>query len=74
MEKDTHCKAILEHMQKHGTIHHFEAEDLYGCTRLAARIGDLRSRGVDIRTDMTEGVNRHGRKTRYAVYSLEVDQ
>lgn len=72
MANETHCRLILEHMKNHGTIHHFEAEELYGCTRLAARIKDLRNRGVDIETKMVKGLNRHGGKTRYAVYRLAV--
>lgn len=70
MVNETHCRLILEHMKNHGTIHHFEAEDLYGCTRLAARIKDLRNRGVAIDTEIVKGKNRHGGDTRYAVYHL----
>ena len=72
MAKEAHCRLILEHMKMHGTIHHFEAEDLYGCTRLAARIKVLRNRGVDIETEIVKGKNRHGETTRYAVYRLGV--
>ena len=72
MANETHCRLILEHMKMHGTIHHFEAEELYGCTRLAARIKDLRNRGVSIDTKMVKGKNRHGGDTRYAVYRLVV--
>ena len=70
--KETHCRLVLQHMKEHGTIHHFEAEELYGCTRLAARIKDLRNRGVEIDTELVKGENRHGGATRYAVYRLGV--
>ena len=71
MEKQRHCDLILGHLKTHGSISHYEAEDMYGCTRLAARIKDLRNRGVCIETKMVKGLNRHGGKTCYAVYRLE---
>lgn len=70
MEKQRHCDLILGHLKTHGSISHYEAEDMYGCTRLAARIKDLRNRDVAIETKMVKGVNRYGGKTRYAVYRL----
>lgn len=70
MEKQTHCDLILRHMKTYGSINHKEAEREYGCTRLAARIKDLRNRGVDIETEIVKGENRHGGRTRYAVYRL----
>ena len=70
--KETHCRLVLQHMKEHGTIHHFEAEELYGCTRLAARIKDLKNRGVEIEKDMVNGRNRYGQPCRYAVYRLGV--
>lgn len=70
MAKESHCRSILQHMKEYGSINHFEAEDKYGCTRLAARIKNLRNQGVTIETKMVEGKNRHGEPTRYAVYKL----
>ena len=70
MEKQRHCDLILGHLKTHGSINHYEAEEMYGCTRLAARIKDLRNRDVAIETKMVKGVNRYGGKTRYAVYRL----
>lgn len=70
MEKQRHCDLILQHMKTYGSINHKEAEKEYGCARLAARIKDLRNRGVKIETEMVSGVNRYGGKTRYAVYRL----
>lgn len=72
MAKENHCALILQHMKKYGAISHFEAEELYGCTRLAARIKDLRNRGVEIDTELVKGKNRNGENTRYAVYRLGV--
>lgn len=70
MEKQTHCDLILRHMKTYGSISHKEAEREYGCTRLAARISDLRRRGVDIQSQIVTGKDRHGGKTHYAVYKL----
>ena len=72
MAKENHCNCILQHMKKYGAISHFEAEEMYGCTRLAARIKDLRNKGVAIETEIVKGKNRHGETTRYAVYRLGV--
>ena len=70
MEKQRHCDLILGHLKTHGSISHYEAEDMYGCTRLAARISDLRRRGVEIQSQIVTGKDRHGGKTHYAVYKL----
>ena len=72
MEKQRHCDLILQHMKTYGSINPKEAENEYGCMRLAARIKDLRNRGVAIDTKMVKGLNRHGGKTHYAVYRLWV--
>ena len=72
MAKENHCGMILQHLKKYGAISHFEAEEMYGCTRLAARIKDLRNSGVDIETEIVKGKNRHGEATHYAVYRLGV--
>lgn len=64
------CELILAHIQLHGTITHMEAEELYGCTRLAARISDLIGKRNNIVTIMVRGKNRYGRVTRYARYQL----
>jgi hypothetical protein len=61
---------ILEHLRKHRCISQWEATKLYGITRLAARISNLRDAGYNIATVMTEGVSRFGKKTRYATYVL----
>lgn len=63
---------VLMHMKKHGSITHKEAEEAYGMTRLAARIKDLRNKGIKIKTEYITGPNRRGGKSRYARYSLEV--
>ncbi len=74
MEKQKHCDLILQHMRTYGSINPKEAENEYGCMRLAARIKDLRNRGEEIETEIVKGLNRHGGKTRYAVYRLGVSE
>ena len=74
MTKESHCRLVLQHMKTHGSINPIEAETLYGCRRLAARIKDLRNRGVQIDTDMVKGLDRDGGTCRYAVYRLGVSE
>lgn len=48
-----------------------EAVNRYGITRLAARISDLKKRGIEILTRETEVKTRYGRTARIAVYTLK---
>ena len=48
-----------------------EAFDLYGVTRLSARIWDLRHEGYLIAGVRKDGVNRYGKKVSYYEYRLE---
>lgn len=61
---------ILEHFATHNpkTISSMEAFELYGITRLSARIKDLRDLGYEIDTIMVDSVNRYGEPVRYANY------
>lgn len=61
----TQNERILNHLKAHGSITPLEALDRYGCFRLAARIGELRSKGHGIDTDT---VRRNGKH--FAVYRL----
>ena len=61
---------ILMHMKKYGSITAKEAENEYGCMRLASRINELRRNGVAITAEMVAGKNRRGEATHYARYSL----
>ena len=72
MTKESHCRLVLQHMKTYGSINPIEAKEQYGCMRLAARIKDLRNRGVEIDTEMVNGLDRDGGATRYAVYRLAV--
>ena len=68
--KETQCNKILAHIKEHGSISPIEARVLYGVMRLASRVNDLRRRGVDIESELVTGVDRDGKKVRYAVYKL----
>ena len=71
MEKQKQCDLILQHMKAHGSINPKEAESEYGCMRLAARINDLRKRGVAIETEIVKSLTSN---SRYAVYRLVVPE
>lgn len=62
---------IINHMNRKGSITSLEAFDRYGITRLAARIHDLRARGIDIRTVRIDHINRYGEHCQYAKYVLK---
>ncbi len=66
----TQCEIILNHIKRYGEISSMEAMELYGICRLAARIGDLRDRGVKIKMIKRKARNRFGKKTQYGVYTL----
>lgn len=69
--KYKHADLILNHMKKYGSITSKEAFELFGCTRLSARIYDLRDKGYQIATDSRTEKNRYGVSTTFAVYKLK---
>lgn len=66
----TQCDRILRHLQDYGSITQAEAVAEYGCYRLGARIFDLKSRGVAIKSETVTGKNRYGERTSFARYSI----
>lgn len=48
----TQCSSVLSHIQKNGSISSLEAIQLYGITRLAARILDLKDMGFHIESTL----------------------
>ena len=60
---------ILKHLIRYGKITTFQAYEKYGCTRCAARISELRSRGVVIDTQMVYKKTKEG-PVHYGVYHL----
>lgn len=75
MEKKTkrvsQSEMIRKHLIKRGSITSWEAIKLYGCTRLSAKIYDLRAEGMDIRTDHVTKKNRYGYPVTFANYILQ---
>ena len=64
-------KIVLWHMTKHKHITSMQAFELYGITRLSAKIYDLRKQGYKIGMIWEESVNRYGHPVRYGRYFIE---
>ena len=63
-------KQVLDYMETVGAITPREAAQAFGCTRLSARIGELKEQGHPIKTEMIPLKNRYGKIVRVAKYSL----
>lgn len=62
---------LAEHLINNGSITSLEAIELYGCTRLSARIWDLRHKlELPIVGRPESGKNRFGKTVNYIRYSL----
>lgn len=69
--KMTQGLAVLQHLQKHGSITSMEAFELYGCTRLSARIYDFRHNlGLTIDSIDRTVKNRYGESCTYSEYVM----
>lgn len=66
----TQNRAVLNYLESHSGITSKQAFEIFGITRLSARISDLRGEGYNISTINRDGLNRWGHKTRYAEYRL----
>lgn len=66
----TQSQQILWYMRNRGMITSMDAIKEFGCTRLAARIADLRKEGYTIINTPITVVNRFGKKVQVAGYSL----
>lgn len=64
---------VIAHLRKYKSITSYEAIKKYGATRLSGIIFILRERGFGIETEMTQGKNRYGHGTSYAIYHLVKD-
>ena len=65
---------ILEYLETHDGITHFEAEDHLGICRLASRITDLRKLGYAFDTEWVNVKNRWGEPCRVKRYRLAGDE
>lgn len=66
--KESHCKQILAYLGVHKFITNDTAIERFHCYRLAARIHDLRKRGIDIETEMVYTLDDNGLPMKYAKY------
>lgn len=64
---------ILNYMQEHGYITSMDAFTKLKCTRLAARISELRQAGYGIKTYRINKKFADGEVRSYAAYTLETD-
>lgn len=68
------CQRILQYMRDHPDgITTWEAIREFGCTRLPARIADLRRDGFMISKEIQTSKNRYGDNVSFARYRLEED-
>ena len=63
---------VLEYLKRHDGITSREASVNLSCTRLAARIADLKKRGYEITDDWDYSLNQFGDKVRFKRYRLAV--
>ena len=71
MDNESQCKMILFWLKDHKVITAKIARQLCGCERLAARVHDLRRKGIPIETKTKTYINKAGHLVRYAEYRLE---
>lgn len=63
------CQKILKHLIRYGRITTFQAYEKYGCTRLPARIADLKAMGIGIEMTILYKKTPDGYK-HYGIYRL----
>lgn len=66
----TQSDSVLFYLRLHGSITQAEASRTLACSRLGARIYDLKARGHQIGKIMVQGKNRFGEPTHWAKYIL----
>ena len=65
------CQKILKHLIRYGQITSMQAINKFGCTRLAARISDLKDKGIGIETVMVYKKTADGDHIHYGIYKLQ---
>lgn len=66
--------AIGRYLEDGGRLTPLAALHLFGCFRLAARIGELRKSGMCIQTNRIQVINEAGRVVTIGEYSLGTDE
>ena len=61
-------QAIKKYLEEGNTITSMEAFKKFGCTRLSAKIFDLRAKGFIIDSIQCTGTTRYGDECRYVMY------
>ena len=65
-----HSALILARLQTGRGITQAEAYEDFGCTRLGARIWDLKQAGIAIVAEIESGYNREGKKVYWKRYRM----
>jgi|GEM_PF-1954231 len=65
---------ILDYMLSGRSISHFDAEEKFNCSRIAARINDLRNDGYDVRTETVKNKASGKRFARYYLPKEEIER
>lgn len=65
------CERIVAYCKQHGSITQMEATLELGCTRLGARVWDLKKRGYTVTDVWEESPDRFGDMSRYKRYYVE---
>lgn len=68
MKKTTQNDRVLAYMRSHKGITSLDAYRDLGCTRLSARIADLKEMGIAIGKIMVDRENRYGEMVKVAQY------
>jgi 2-methylisocitrate lyase-like PEP mutase family enzyme len=68
MKKTTQNDRVLAYMRSHNGITSLDAYRDLGCTRLSARIADLKRMGIAIGKVMVDRENRYGETVKVAQY------
>ena len=71
MARQSQREQILQYLKNGNSITQMEAIELFGCTRLAARINELRDEGYPIKSKMISSKNRYGVPMSYCEYSIQ---
>lgn len=72
---DRQCKLVLQYMKTNKTITTYEAFRFCGCSRLSARIWDLKNKyGYDIGTQPKRIITPDGLTTSVNAYYLEAKE
>jgi len=54
MEVKSQTQQIYEHLRDGGTLTPLEALNMFGCFRLSGRMHDLRTAGIDVKTEIVQ--------------------